>query len=72
MEFCEEIMDSRVPSSAPLDISTLPDVARRLLAQESRNGTGDKALRFNSSWNKLDKGVSHERNFNDEVMRRLT
>ena len=57
MEFCEEIMDSRLPSSAPLDVSSLPDMARRLLAQDSRDGTGDKALRFSSSWNKLDKGV---------------
>jgi hypothetical protein len=56
MEFCEEIMDSRLPSSAPLDIGTLPDTARRLLAKK---GDGeDKGLRFNGSWSKLEKGVS--------------
>lgn len=60
MAFCEEIMGSRIPSSAPLDISTLPDVARQLLAQESRDGMSDKALRFNSTWNKLDRGVSFD------------
>jgi hypothetical protein len=54
MEFCEEIMDSRLPSSAPLDIGTLPDTARRLLAKK---GDEDKALRFNGSWSKLEKGV---------------
>jgi len=54
MEFCEEILDSRLPSSAPLDIGTLPDTARRLL---SKNGDEDTGLRFNGSWNKLEKGV---------------
>ena len=54
MEFCEEIMDSRLPSSAPLDIGTLPDTARRLLAKK---GDGDTGLRFNGSWSKLEKGV---------------
>jgi hypothetical protein len=55
MEFCEEILDSRLPSSAPLDIGTLPDTARRLLAKK---GDEDKGLRFNGSWSKLEKGVS--------------
>jgi hypothetical protein len=55
MEFCEEILDSRLPSSAPLDIGTLPDTARRLLAKK---GDEDKALRFNGSWSKIEKGVS--------------
>jgi hypothetical protein len=55
MEFCEEILDSRLPSSAPLDIETLPDTARRLLAKK---GDEDKGLRFNRSWTKLEKGVS--------------
>lgn len=62
MEFCEEILDSRIPSSAPLDIKTLPDTARRLLASSGtghgRDVTGDKALRFSAAWSKLEKGVS--------------
>lgn len=60
MEFCEEIMDSRLPSSAPLDIGTLPDTARRLL---SKKGDEDKGLKFNGSWSRLEKGVSYIRPF---------
>lgn len=56
MEFCEEILDSRLPSSAPLDIGTLPDTARRLLAKK---GDKDEGLRFNGSWSRLEKGVSY-------------
>jgi len=67
MEFCEEIMDSRLPSSAPLDIGTLPDTARRLLAQK---GDEDKALRFNGSWSKLEKGVSLSLSWRDKLMSR--
>jgi hypothetical protein len=68
MEFCEEILDSRLPSSAPLDLGTLPDTARRILAAGSGGGSKgagqreeDRALRFSSAWNKLDKGVSYVR-----------
>jgi hypothetical protein len=58
MEFCEEILDSRLPSSAPLDIGTLPDTARRILASTKKgDGSEDKALRFNGSWSRLEKGV---------------
>lgn len=61
MEFCEEILDSRLPSSAPLDIGTLPDTARRILAS-GKDGSGarneDRGLRFNAAWSKLEKGVS--------------
>lgn len=62
VEFCSEILESRLPSSAPLDPTTLPDVARKLLAgREGRDGTGgERALRFNASWNKLDKRVSSD------------
>jgi hypothetical protein len=62
MEFCEEILDSRLPSSAPLDIGTLPDTARRILASGKKGpgaGVEDRGLRFNSSWNKLEKGVRY-------------
>jgi len=58
MEFCEEILDSRLPSSAPLDIGTLPDTARRLLSSGKGGRDEDKGLRFNGSWKKLEKGVS--------------
>jgi hypothetical protein len=58
MEFCEEILDSRLPSSAPLDIGTLPDTARRILSSRKDGGSEDRGLRFNVSWKKLEKGVS--------------
>jgi hypothetical protein len=58
MEFCEEILDSRLPSSAPLDIGTLPDTARRISSSRKNGGSDDRGLRFNSSWKKLEKGVS--------------
>lgn len=51
-------MDSRLPSSAPLDIGTLPDTARRLLSSGKGGRDEDKGLRFNGSWKKLEKGVS--------------
>ena len=52
-------MDSRLPSSAPLDIGTLPDTARRLLSSGKGGRDEDKGLRFNGSWKKLEKGVSY-------------
>ncbi|RSH94655.1 Microtubule-nucleating Tub4p (gamma-tubulin) complex component [Saitozyma podzolica] len=53
MEFCEEIMESRLPSSTPLAASTLSEAVRRLLLQSAGS---DKALRFGGLWNKLERG----------------
>ncbi|WRT65700.1 uncharacterized protein IL334_002646 [Kwoniella shivajii] len=44
MEWCEEIME-RLPSSAPLSSSTLPDTARRMLLQTASRPDGRSASR---------------------------
>ncbi|WVQ79124.1 hypothetical protein IAT38_001219 [Cryptococcus sp. DSM 104549] len=60
IEWCEEIMASRLPSSTPLSAGTLPDTVKRLLSQASgrdtKESSAEKALRFNGIWNKLEKG----------------
>nr|XP_031862932.1 uncharacterized protein CI109_001407 [Kwoniella shandongensis]KAA5530004.1 hypothetical protein CI109_001407 [Kwoniella shandongensis] len=58
MEWCEEIMESRLPSSTPLSAATLPDTAKRMLMQSSKGDESgsERALRFNGIWSKLERG----------------
>lgn len=54
-------------SSTPIAEGSLPDTARRMLAQGKGRGSSggkeesaaEKALRFNGIWHKLEKGVSN-------------
>ncbi|WWC87885.1 uncharacterized protein L201_002783 [Kwoniella dendrophila CBS 6074] len=48
MEWCEEIMESRLPSSTPLSASTLPDTAKRILLQSNSRIDGRSASRQSS------------------------
>ncbi|WOO83932.1 Spindle pole body component alp6 [Vanrija pseudolonga] len=50
VEFCEDILASRLPSSVPFGSATLPDHARRVLPSP------DDALRFTSLWTSLERG----------------
>ncbi|WVQ93414.1 hypothetical protein IAU59_000485 [Kwoniella sp. CBS 9459] len=43
VDWCEDIMASRLPSSTPLSASTLPDAARRLLLQTSSSRSESRA-----------------------------
>ncbi|WVR03818.1 hypothetical protein IAU60_000814 [Kwoniella sp. DSM 27419] len=49
MEWCEDIMASRLPSSTPLSAATLPDAARRMLLQARTTETDGRAASRQSS-----------------------
>ncbi|KAK8861575.1 hypothetical protein IAR55_002397 [Kwoniella newhampshirensis] len=58
MEWCEEIMESRLLSSTPLSSATLPDTAKRMLMQSAKGDESgsERALRFGGIWSKLERG----------------
>ncbi|KAL7419580.1 Microtubule-nucleating Tub4p (gamma-tubulin) complex component [Cryptotrichosporon argae] len=50
VDVCDELLQRR--GSAPLDVGALPEQARLLLGRTD----ADKALRFNGTWSKLERG----------------
>lgn len=57
-----DILYSNLPSSTPLSAETLPETVKRMIyasaSSGAKEGGAEKALKFNSIWNKLERGVS--------------
>ncbi|OXG74279.1 gamma-tubulin complex component 3 [Cryptococcus neoformans Gb118] len=60
MKWCQEILDSNLPSSTPLSAETLPETVKRMIyasaSSGAKEGGAEKALKFNAIWNKLERG----------------
>ncbi|KAK4690096.1 gamma-tubulin complex component 3, partial [Tremellales sp. Uapishka_1] len=63
MEWCEEIMASRLPSSAPLSTNTLPDVTRRILLQSTSSRTESRSASRQSHRDERDGGSERASRF---------
>ncbi|WVQ74593.1 hypothetical protein IAR50_004194 [Cryptococcus sp. DSM 104548] len=57
--WCQDILDSNLPSSIPLSENTLPDFVKRMVYSSKTTGSesgSNKALRLSSIWSKLERG----------------